>query len=281
MPTTESGVVADIIGDPLSIPKRMNPSVPLEIFINAASAKVMSDVIEMENNKIPFDEIWDFLMGYYGTVNPDQPEYFKDLTDTERRFHISKSKEQYLNGHPTGIGLHMPTDLKAMSADIVSNIAKNYPPENKPVTYRGPEGMVTTKLPMIIGSGYTMILEKIGRTWAGVSSAKLNHFGIPAKITNSTKNLTPGRTQPIRFGEAEFRLFMAFIGSKETAEMVDRTNNPIARKQMQRKLISSKTPSAEEFLIDRNKYPVGGGRITGFVVHYMQAAGRIFKRFNK
>lgn len=282
MPTSKDGVVADIIGDPISISKRMNPSVLIEQYINCASATTMRNILKMEATKVPFEDTWAYLMGYYSSVNANQEGYFADATDAERKNHLQSAITYYNDGHPTGIGLHMPTNLSETSTEIVKALEKNYPPEHGPVTYRGPEGnIVTTEDDVIIGSSYTMILEKIGRTWAGVSSAKLNHFGIPAKITNSTKNLTPGRTQPIRFGEAEVRLFMAFMGAKQTAEMIDRTNNPVARKEMQRNIIASKTPSGERSLINRRKFPVGGGRITGFVVHYMQVAGRAFKRFKK
>lgn len=284
MPISKKGVRADLIGDPIAIIKRMIPSVPLEMAINGSTTTVASTLVDMRKANVSLDVQREFLLKYYKITSPGQYEIFKDASDDILEEHIAKGLEQFLGGHPTGLSVWLPTNANVDSVDVCKTLTSNkdYAPEYDTVTYMGMSGeYVETINPQMIASMYIMTLEKTGRTWAGVSSAKLSHFGIPAKMTNSTKHLTPGRTQPIRFGESEFRLFAATVGARATAEMVDRTNNPTVRKEIQKTILRSPKPTAEYSLIDRKRYPTGNSRFNVMLQHYNLCAGRAFKRTNK
>lgn len=280
MPVTESGVRADIIGDPIAIGKRMIVGTMFEQYVNAATTNVVRTISGMIDNKRPLDEIRSYLTEYYAIVSPTQHKAVCELDDKHFKKHVDIGVAEWKAGHPTGLNIAMSIgeqiDAVAVGRDLMNSI---YRPELLPVTYRGMSGeLVTTVDPVLIGSLYILPLEKTGKTWAGVSISKLSHFGIPAKITKNTKFLMAGRNQSVRFGESEYRLFVSTVGPKALSDVIDRTMNAGTREDIIRNILTSKTPSGLESTVNRRKFPVGDGRMTKMVRHYNESAGRKFKR---
>lgn len=144
-----------------------------------------------------------------------------------------------------------------------------------PVTYRGRSGnIVTTVANILIGSMYVVLLEKTGSDWAAVSSAKRQHFGLLAKLTNADKYSLPWREQPTRLlAEAEVRLLTAIVGSDITADLLEIPNSPTASKAIVRALLEANKPTSIKQVLDRKKVPRGGSRSIGFVKHMLECAG--------
>ena len=83
----------------------------------------------------------------------------------------------------------IPTDNPVNLVEMIKSIRNEFPAHFGPITYRGRSGnLVKTVTPILIGSLYVMLL-KTGSEWSAVSSAKLQHFGIPTK-SNSDKHST-------------------------------------------------------------------------------------------
>ena len=266
MPVDADGNRADLIMDGLSTLKRMNPPRLIEQYINACSRDATKRLRQMVDAKASKEEINNFLMPYYQIVNPKMVELV-----TEKGMVTDEHLAEVL---ADGIYLWIPPDNEPEALDVIRQLRKHYPPTHGPVTYRGMSGnLVTTANPVLIGSLYVMLLEKTGRNWAAVSSSKLSHFGIPAKLTSADRNSAPGRNQPIRFGESEGRLFAAFVGGQATADLFDRTNNPVVRKVVVEKLLREDKPTAITQMVDRTKYPTGNGRILSLIRHFGSCAG--------
>jgi DNA-directed RNA polymerase beta subunit len=276
MPIDAAGNRAEIIMDADSTIKRMNLGRLYEQYINASARNTQLTIERLLGNKTQ-EEIelaWDYLMGFYQIVSPRMYEaVISSGTETRKLQHLECIVED-------GIYMWLPTDTPVAYPDVVRALRDNYPAVNGPVTYRGASGIqVTTKSNIIIGSMYIVLLEKMGNTWAAVSSSKLQHFGIPAKLTNADRYSSPIRNQPVRIlGESEVRLFAATVGGDTTADLLDQSNNPVAHKLIIDNILESKKPTAIKQVIDRTILPKGQGRPLQYVNHVLECSGIKFAR---
>lgn len=300
MPVDSAGNRADFIMDADSIIKRMNLGVPYEQYFGAALRDVTYRVREAfgvardgsnapkELPKVqgmffkprPADTIdpelvkvmKEYVLGFYEIISPwmkeivESPEYGDDFEPAIRAI-LSK-----------GIYLWMPPNNPIDYISAVLALEERYKPTYGPVTYTPPGGVPTvTKLPIMIGGVYVSVLEKTGGDYSGAASAKLQHHGIPAKITKMDKHAYPCRASPVRLtGEAEIRWFSAACGGTVAADLVDQSNNPVVHKEIIANIIESPTPTNIEVVIDRNKFPIGNGRNILVVKHLLECAGMQF-----
>lgn len=289
MPVDEFGNRADFIMDGDSTIKRMNLGRMYEQYYNATSRDISKQVREMlgidPNGNIRdqirtivaqgkhtavIEKAFEYLLGYYKIVSPKM----YDLV-VKRSAMPGGITEHVMEIVKDGVYLWVPTDNPAESVEIVQQLRKQYPIHIGPVTYRGRSGnVVTTASPVLIGSIYVMLLEKTGVDWSGTSSSKLQHFGIPAKLTAADKYSAPGRQQPVRiFGESEVRLGCAVVGGDTIAEVLDQTLNPAAHKHIVGKILQAEKPTAIDSVIDRSEIPRGNGRALVYLRHILECAG--------
>jgi hypothetical protein len=270
MPVDADGNRAELIMDGISTIKRMNVSRLIEQYYNAASRDVSKRVRQMVEAGEPKEAINNYLLPYYQIINPKMV----DLVSQDGMV----TDEHLQSVVKDGIYLWTPPDNEVDSIEAVKAIQKHYPPTFGPVSYRGMSGnVVRTTRPVLIGSMYIMLLEKTGRNLAGVASSKLSHFGTPAKLTSADRHASPRRQQPIRFGESEVRLFVAMVGGRETAELLDRSNSPTVRKAIQERILREDKPTAIDNMLDRRLYPTGNGRVLSLIRHFGECAGWRFK----
>jgi len=316
MPVDSAGNVADVIMDPISTTKRTNIGRMYEQYINAASRDVsvrvrnMFDIHpktptedEVDNAIKDIDrvnEAFHYLLGYYQTVSPKMASIllsteYSDFYDAEQRriavhdpYGMLTQKETltlqqaHLKSVLTeGIYLWIPTNNVVSSPEVIRNIKAHYPPVHGPIHFRGKSGEYRkTHENVLIGSLYLLLLDKTGSGWAGVASAKLQHFGIPAKLTNNDKYSAPGRMQPVRYtGEAEGRSFAATMGGAAAADILDQSNNPQVHKHISYNILTNDKPMAIKKIVDRDKFPRGSGRPVVFVKHQLECGGwRLVRR---
>lgn len=271
MPVDLDGNRAEIIMDGDSTTKRMNIGRMYEQYINATSRHV-SNVIR-DGMKSPTPEtviqLWNYLIEYYKIVSPRMydiitgPQYLQ-----QPRYHLECVAKD-------GIYLYLPTDNPAYSPDIIEQLREKYPITIGPVSFIGRSGnKVTTKSNVLIGSLYCVLLEKTGGDWSGVSSAKLQHYGIPARLTRQDKHSLPGRANPVRVaGESEVRLLSAVLGGDTVAELMELSNDPAAHKHLVANILRADQPTNIDEIIDRNIVPRGGSRSQVYVKHALQCAG--------
>lgn len=289
MPVDANGNRADFIMDGDSTIKRMNIGRMYEQYYNATSRDISVKIrqmlgVDMSGNireqirtivaqgkhDAIINEAFEYVLGYYKIISP----MMYDLA-VQRSTQPGAVTEHVMDIVRDGIYIWLPTDNPAESVDIVQQLRKHYPIHIGPVTYKGRSGnVVQTESPILIGSIYVMLLEKTGVDWSGTSSSKLQHFGIPAKLTAADKNAAPGRQQPVRiFGESEVRLGCAATGGDTIAEVLDQSNNPAAHKHIVGNILRAEKPTAIANVIDRQVIPRGNSRALVYLRHILECAG--------
>lgn len=301
MPVDEAGNRADVIMDPNSTIGRMNLGRVFEQYINAASRDVSTRVrqklglqagmsklgalkaLNVINAQEPrlIEEVWNYLMGYYEICSPRQ---YRMMTDGS--YHDSWV-DHLSHVVADGIYLYMPPENEPESKSIVSRIEYSpdgcYRPTYGPVTYIGYSGQPTvTRRPIRIGSLYMIMLEKIADDWTGVSSGKVQHFGVLSQVTNADKNTQPSRMQAIRaWGEAEIRIATSFAGPMVAAEILDRNNNMATHRHMLHNILEAEHPTALRNSVNRTVQPMGGSKPLQLVKHILQTSGCNFVYHHK
>lgn len=274
MPLDAEGNRAECIMDGDSTIKRMNLGRLYEQYINATSRHVTNKVREWmgELTDESIAKAWDYVLGYYKIVSPKMYNLITgpDYTASPRH-HLEAIVK-------SGIYLWYPTDNPVDGPQMIADLAREYPVLYAPITYRGRSGNVSvTKEPILIGSLYVMLLEKTGGDWSGVASAKLQHFGIPAKIARHDKHSSPGRAQPVRIlGESEVRGWTAAMGGEAVAELLEMSNNPALHKHIVGNILRADKPTNIRTVIDRKQVPRGGSRALIYVKHALEVAGARF-----
>lgn len=158
---------------------------------------------------------------------------------------------------------------------VIGDIGRNYPARRGPVWYRGKSGEESITVDdILISDTYMILLEKTGGDWSGVSSARHQHYGLPAKLSKQDKYALPSRANPVRiFGEAEVRLTTTVTTDDVVAEVMEMSNSPGAHKNVCENILRAPKPSNIEKVLDRSKVPLGSNRSQVFVAHALQTAG--------
>lgn len=268
MPVDSSGNRADVITDFDSTTKRMNPLRTYEPYINASGRMVSLNIQKMLYDEEPLETMWNYLTGYYDIIAPLMKPYLSRFDEFRKRRHLESVAKD-------GVYRLQPTDNPVDYVSALDELRRKYPAPYGPVQYIGYEGRrITTKANVLIGGMYLILLEKIGNTWQAVSSPKVQHYGIPAKLTNTDKYSAPGRHNPVRiFGESEVRVISAVCGGDIAADVLDQSNNPIVHREITKNILTAENPTNIDKVIDRTKYPVGRGRILTLVKHILECAG--------
>jgi hypothetical protein len=292
MPVDEDGNRADLILDGNSTNSRMNLGRVYEQYINAASRDLRKRICKMlgmnentpalktklealeESNPQLIDEVWNMLMGYFQIVSP--VKMYKPFMEGK----YPHSRAHYLSSVlslPNGIILRIRPDNEREFPDIVRMCQAdlNYRPVHGQVTYRGYSGRkVTTKNKVRIGSVYIILLEKIADDGSAVSSGKLQHYGVLSQITSWDKYSSPYRNQPIRnWDESSIRIYASFAGSRATADIMDRNNNPKTRRFILDTILDAERPTNIERVVDRKQVPYGGNKPLQLIAHMAQCNG--------
>lgn len=278
MPIDAMGNRAEIIMDGDSTCKRMNVGRMYEHYIEASARETAARISRALDEQEPIPVIWDYLLGFYEIVSP--PHHKHVLEVVRSKDHIKRHIEDVAKN---GIYRYQPLSNPVKYNEVVRDLATYYPACRGPVTYRAPSGrLVKTKSNVLIGGKYILLLEKTGHDWSGVSSAKLQHFGIPARLSTDDKYSSAGRHQPVRtMGESEMRLLGAVFGGDICAELLDRNNNPAVHRNICENLLRADKPTDVDCVVDRRIHPRGQGRIVTFVNHVLECGGIRFKRTDK
>ena len=272
MPVDKMGNVADLIVDDNSVIKRLIKGKLHEHYIAGSMRDTthrLRDMAKKYKGYITdegYDEMFEYLLGIYKIISPRFYDKFAEI-QPDIKNHVDKVLED-------GIYIWVPTDNPVSYMDVVKLLVKHYPTCNGPVEFVNHRGeKETTVNNVIIGQIYYMLLEKIANDYSAVSSAKLQHFGLPSKPSNSNKYDNPIKMTPVRFGESEYRLFVATVGGYETAEIADRSTNLRAHEEILSNMLKAEQPSNVYSLIDRNVFPIGEGFIQKIVHHEFACIG--------
>lgn len=276
MPVDDYGRRAGLIMDPDSTVDRMNIGRMYEHGTNWYSAMVLRDIRLAKESGDP--DWWlyakELLLEYYRAASIMHYEEMVTLITTKESvlWHLD-----YILKWKDGIHMWMPPHRPDAGAPAYRNIRAGFESryEQTPVTYRNPQGrVIRTRNNIRIGSLYIILLEKTGEDWSAVSSPKLQHFGIPAMITNEDKYSTPGREQSSKMpGESESRSWASTMGGRITAEMIAAPNSPQGQRQTAWRLLTDDVPSDIDSIVDDIHRNPNNNRGLQICKHLLQCGG--------
>lgn len=268
----EMGNVADLIVDDNSVIKRLIKGKLHEHYIGASRRDTTTRIREMVKpygKKIPdevYEEVWDYLLGFYKIVSPIFYQKIGEL-----RPNIKKHVDEVIKN---GIYVYLPTNSPVGYMDVVRLLKQYYPAcqsQLEFIDYLGRPKKTVNK--HIIGQIYYMLLEKLGNDFSAVASARLQHYGLPSKLSTANKHDNPIKATPVRFGESEFRLFVATAGGYAAADLADRSTNIDVHNQILTNLLQAEKPTDVYSLVDRNQLPIGNGYIHRIIHHKFRTCG--------
>ena len=281
MPVDKDGNSADVIMSADSTVARTNFARLYEQYYSAAARDVTKAIRKMTGlnektsiykvQELPqdqFDKAYNYLLGYYECISPKQYQFFATRIEEDRREHLyDVIKDGVYNFIPIG----NPIDPKQM----VASIQAKYPPTYGRVRYRGISGeIVETDENVRIGPMYFMLLDKIADDWSSISTGRLQHYGVLSPQTRADKYTQPYRESPVRLlGEAEARIVAGYCGRAVVAEMMDRSNNPLAQRNITYNILNAKYPTNIDHIVDREYIPLGSTRPIQLVQHIFNCAG--------
>lgn len=291
-PVDARGHIAHIVADDKSTIKRMNLGRLYERYFNSASKHLQEDI--KTHLGIPWDKRLhaETLAEELKVTQPEKAiDCFKRLLDyyaitTPLQYAAMQEAMQEHLDYPfyhlahvlaaDNIRLYWPVDNPICTWEAVLKVEEMINPLNGPVSFTGRlGGKITTKNNIRIGSTYMVLLEKTATQWASVSSSKRQHFGTPAKRTNFDKHSSPIRTNPTRaIGESEQRNYSHCLPRRVTADIIDRSTNPVVHRQVCSSILYADDPMNIPLNVDRNEYPLGRGRVQQFVQHIIRCDGQ-------
>jgi hypothetical protein len=285
MPKDERGNIVDVLIYGNSTFNRMNMGRFYEQFFNAAGRDITQNLREelgLDRHERPTLSTIENSPGF-------TPEFVEWAFAKCLRFYQILSPGQYklMLKHPNptehvtsiirdGVYLWLPTNNPVNYRKAAVEIRDGeFCPFKGPVTYRDPEGKwTTTEKEVLIGGIHLMMLEKTGEEWSAAASVKVQHFGVPAKLNQHDRNTSPGRQQAVRgLGESETRSYVCTVGSMETMEFLDASNNPDSHRRATRSIIEADQPTNIPEAIPRDEIPYGGSRPVTMVQHVMECRG--------
>lgn len=268
MPCDEYGNVADIItGGPASI-RRMTMGRFDEQYINACSVYIEKQCKQMivNNDLIGAKNL---LVQYYSIIAPMMYDELLKYCPTEQQ-QIEHTIEQINEG----IQLWIPQNSPDMDMRI-QQLRQTFPVPVSPVTYVDDSGIrVKTVKPILIGSVYYMLLEKIGDDWGATSIPKRQHHGIPGKLTDTDKSSLPWRDQAFKtFGESEVRLLLGTCDPDFVASLINFPNNPAMCMDVAQRILTVDKPTDLHMVVDYKKYAEMPGRANQYFNHILATSG--------
>lgn len=267
MPTDAFGRRAEVTIFGGSTIARLNDGQYYEQFINACADFIRMDVQAMVKEG-QYDLAWRHLLGFYEIASPETYAVIAPKNPIEQRKHVD-----LIVDNP--ISLIIPGDNEYVGIEYIKRLMEYRNPEKTPVTFRNLDGnMVTTRVPVLIGSAAWITLDKSSFKPMAVAVAKRQGHGLPSTLNKTTKTSSPTNKQPSRgYAEAEIRAITAAVGGEATMDVVDLSVNPSALDSALEKLWDADNPMSVTNLIDRNEIPYGEGRSVGLPKHLLGCMG--------
>lgn len=268
-------IYADVVMDPSAVTSRMNPGRIYEQYFNAMSRKTQYEIkkylgkhpSECSDDKI--NGAFSILLGLLEILNTEQFKEYNELKDINLKREIITEcvdEEVFI--------LYRVSSSKRPYQVVLDSKGTIYEPEinNAHMIVNGKE--VITKDKVLIAPNYTIVLAKTGETFLSVSSAKVNHFGIPVGMTTSNKYNLPYRCNSTKIvSETEGRLYTAYTGPKFTSELLDRASNSRTHKLVYKAILEAEYPTNIDVCVDRNKHETGNIAAMDVIENLFNSAG--------
>ena len=277
MPTTLDGKTrADVIMDPASVVARLNVSRLYEQYFCAMSRKtqdlIRSAIGIKKPDKYTEQELkkgMDLLLGLLKILDNDQYTEYAKVKDIEIMREIIAEcvhDEVYI--------LFSVSNRKPAYQILLDVEGTIYEPVYEPVTYKVEGKTVISKHDVLIAPTYNILLNKVANRAISTSSSKLNHYGLPVSVSNSSKNRFPAKESSLKnISETEHRLFVSYAGQKAAAELKDRAVNLETHEAIYNNILNAEYPTNIVDVVDRDKHGYTGDAAMEWIYSIFNCAG--------
>lgn len=229
-PVDQWGNIADVIIDGTTCNDRINPGRLYEQYYNASGSQLVRKLkTGLASGNLSNAAAFTTLMEWYYIISKPMHSVIEQtlLTEIEQTRHLNWT----LKNQPH---VWLPPNATNVGVDQLAELEHKFKLERGPLTYRDLSGnTVTTVDNFFIGSLHMIVLEKIGDDWAAVGVAKLQSFGVPAKISSADKHTSYVREQATRIlGESEIRLLIALMGGEMAYKLLLLASSPKRQKEV-------------------------------------------------
>lgn len=272
MPTDAFGRRAEVVIYGGSTVARLNQGQLYEQYVNACGDTVAMKAKQMLDEGRA-EEAWNFVIGWYNIASPETAAMLSNKTLDGKIKHI----ELIAKHGPT---LVIKGDNKYVNVEWIKKLNAYCPPIKTPVTFRNLDGkMVTTEVPVLIGSASWWLLDKSSTKPMAVSVARRQIHGLPSTLNKSTKISSPTNKQPSRaYAESEIRAITHAVPGKTVMDVVDLSVNPEALNMMLNRTWHADKPMMQYNLIDRSQVGYGEGRSVAIPKHMIECMGAEIRR---
>lgn len=229
MPTDKWGRHSLFNANPVGVVNRNNPSQLFQQYTTDACFHTRRVLLEMAENGASYNELWDYLVGFYELASPNTHRIVTQLLAIEERPAFITNILQ------TRIDLEDEIGDDHLGVNIVGRlIDTKYRPPYDVVTFTdGCGNLRTSKYKCRVSNKYIWAMEKIGKHASASSIPLRQNCGFAAKQSSQQKRIAQISTKPSRvFGESEFRAIVANGGPKLAKRLITILSNPRASKLM-------------------------------------------------
>lgn len=284
MPRDEHGAILDLVMDPMSLTKRMNNGRLIEPRLASVCmeyTRLLREAVGLRDEETQLNvataaiaklgdqqDVWfKRFMSWYELISPRMHAGIAGYEDFDVANHLAT-----VVAH--GMQLWLPTDNPVVYSDLLPRIRAEHPANYSKLTFKVKGKTVTTRKTILVGSIYSVMLEKIARDMSAVASARLQINGVPSRIANADRHSSHVRQQPMRIaGETEVRLMLMAIGGMATRDLLEQTNNPESHRMVIESVLLADRPTDIEEVLDRVRFPANGHRIRQQIDHLHMCAG--------
>jgi len=267
----------DMVMDHESTVSRMNPGRLYEQYFNGMSRKgkeivtgiLGGDTDMMNHNDDTIRQAYNVIVGLLKIIDNEQYAAYVDVTDVNTMREIVKEvveEELFL--------LYGISDRKRAYQVVLESKGTIYEPELCKVSFTEAGDISMGKNDILIAPMYIILLAKTAENYLAVGSAKLNHYGFPTGTSAANRYRLPYRMNPTKtLGETELRMIVSYAGRLAAIELKDRANSIKTHEHVYSNILTSKTPTNIEKLVDRNKIPYGDDSSIRFINNILNASG--------
>ena len=270
MPIDEQGFRADICIDPVSVLKRTNIFQLYEQYLNRVLKWQAMNLHQLGSTEAQFRRIIEIL----GDINPEYAKIVADTHKTEQQIvhYVEECKADTIK-------ICIPPSLDNINKELIIKLDDKYKTPISPVEFTimtsNGKVRVKTKEPVCIGAKYIYLLAKYPKPIApGFGYVNQYHFPVGSK----EKHGAPMGTTPIRFGEAESRVFATTTGLDSVLRLRCLFgNSTLGPKSMVGALMNTQSPSKLELVDVGTKELYDTNHSIRIVTHMMNTIGMDFQ----
>ena len=247
------------------------------IFMSHTAREVMRSIKEVYAHG-GIEEAWPLMIDLTATFNPEWAEVVEMTHESTKQ-----REELYKEVCDTRLRVLIPNDYDLSFYEICGLLKDKYGIKKKRLLLTLKDGSKEwTVNKFYVGNIQTIRLDKHGREFSSISSARFDPFGTIAKTTADETTFRPAPTKANTIiSESEDRLLKNHGDSSLVDEIKDRSNNPIVADHETINVLRHPTPQNMEAAVNRQLYPLGHSRPMEILQHCHRVAGIELQKVKK